>query len=282
MDTLVAVGEWRAFLASGYSEKTQRMYVRTAMRFFRDTMVPVRDVRETDLAGWLEQFPYRSSSRRTHYNGLLSFFSWCLRNGVLPNNPLAGIRVPAPFEKVPRALSEDQYEAVLRAAYAKHPSHGYAVELLYYSAGRINEVLELRWDDATDEGIVFRTTKNGKERTIPWSEGLRRAWLGLKQWYGERERVLPFTQQTIHTWLSDAGKVAGVEKVHPHLFRATAATRMLKRGARPHAVKDVLGHSKIQTTTSYWAVEDADKQEAVGLLDNLPLPLLPLSPKWPT
>jgi site-specific recombinase XerD len=41
---------------------------------------------------------------------------------------------------------------------------------------------------------------------------------------------------------------------------------MLKRGALPTAVQHVLGHSKIATTQSYWAVEESDKADALELL----------------
>jgi integrase/recombinase XerD len=140
------------------------------------------------------------------------------------------------------------------------------VELLYYSAGRITEVRSLRWGDLTDDGIVFRTTKNGHERLVPWSPGLRGAVEGLREHFGEGRLVLPRSAQTIALWLSRAGVAAGVEGVHPHLFRSTAATRMLVGGARPHAVRDVLGHAKLTTTQVYFAVEHTDKVAAVQVL----------------
>src|SRR5204863_5455254 len=224
-------------------------------------------VTEEDIAAWLEHYPYRSAARRSYFEGLRSLFAWCLRHGEVLVDPTVGIKVAYPAQKVPRALTEEQYAAVLTAARNHSPLRGYTVVLLYYSAGRIMEVLSLHWEDLSDEGIVFRKTKNGNERLIPWSPGLRRATDGLHSYFGEKELVLPRSAQTVAAWLQRAGQDAGVPHVHPHLFRSTAATRMLAHGARPHAVMDGLGHSKLTTTQRYWAIEGQDVSDAFNLLE---------------
>lgn len=265
-DTIHVLGMWHAWMSASYAPKTVTMYWQVAFRYLSDVTIPLDEHTENDVATWLEHFPYRSSARRSYYNALLCLFGWAARNGHTKTNIVRDIRVPAPVEKVPRALTVEQLEAVRTAAYKRAPVRGYALDLLYFSAARCNEVLNLTWEDVTDEGLVLRVTKTGNERLIPWCDGLRHAVEGLRQHFGEQTKIIPRSQQTVWLWVRTAGEEAGVKDVHPHLFRSTAATRALVKGARPHAVRSLLGHSKMQTTTRYWAVESEDVQEAVNLL----------------
>ena len=47
------------------------------------------------------------------------------------------------------------------------------------------------------------------------------------------------------------GKKLGVEKVHPHKFRRTLATRAIDKGMPIEQVQRLLGHNKIDTTMEY-------------------------------
>ena len=44
------------------------------------------------------------------------------------------------------------------------------------------------------------------------------------------------------------GKKLGVEKVHPHEFRRTMATRAIEKGMPIEQVQKILGHEQIDTT----------------------------------
>jgi integrase/recombinase XerD len=59
---------------------------------------------------------------------------------------------------------------------------------------------------------------------------------------------------------------AGVKDVHPHKFRATAATHMLRAGIDVKTVATVLGHSSLQTTMGYLATDDPHMKAAVATL----------------
>lgn len=47
------------------------------------------------------------------------------------------------------------------------------------------------------------------------------------------------------------GKKLGVEKVHPHKFRRTMATRAIEKGMPIEQVQKILGHEQIDTTLRY-------------------------------
>lgn len=266
VDSFELLSVWLDWLNASYAPATVEGYWNAVMRFLTANPVPIVLVTEAIVAQWIETFPYRSSRRVTYFHALRNLFSWCVRNGHMDRDPTAGIRVPSPEEKEPRALTREEFEAVRQAAYRHSPVRGYAVDLLYYSAGRIGEVTHLTWDRITTQGVIFAQTKSGKERLVPWSQGLRNAVEGLRSHFGEQERVLPRAEQTVWQWVRDAGADAGVQRVHPHLFRASAATAMSRGGAELVVVGKILGHAKISTTQRYVAVSRTEKAKAVQLL----------------
>jgi integrase len=265
-DSFELIAVWQTWLRASYAPATAEGYHHAVMRFLTANPVPILMVEEAVIAAWIESFPYRSSRRVTYFHALRSLYGWLLRHGHIDKDPTAGIRVPTVEEKEPRALTIDQYEAVKAAAYRRSPIRGYAIELFYYSGGRLGETVRLKWSDVTYEGIIFTQTKGGRERTVPWSPGLKRAVEGLRSHFGEQDRVLPRAEQTVWLWMREAGKDAGVEGVHPHLFRATTATRAQQNGAKVTTVAKLLGHRKITTTQRYLAVEKEEIAAAVKLL----------------
>jgi integrase len=60
---------------------------------------------------------------------------------------------------------------------------------------------------------------------------------------------------------------AGLDDVHPHAFRSTAATHMLRSGIDIKTVAEVLGHSSIATTYRYLATDSASAKAAVATLN---------------
>ena len=68
------------------------------------------------------------------------------------------------------------------------------------------------------------------------------------------------------------GAVADIEKKSPHVLRHTFATHLLNRGADLQAVRELLGHASLATTSNYLHV----RQERLAQIKS-PLQLLELS-----
>ena len=60
------------------------------------------------------------------------------------------------------------------------------------------------------------------------------------------------TESGVELRLREMGKKLGVEKVHPHKFRRTMATRAIEKGMPIEQVQKILGHEKIDTTLRYY------------------------------
>jgi len=262
VDTLDILSVWRDWLGASYAPDTVEGYWGAAIRFISANPVPLVLVSEAMVVRWIESFPYRSSRRVTYFHALRALFSWMVREGHIEHDPTAGIRVPSPEEKEPRSLSPEEYRAVRDAAFRHSAYRGYALELLYYTGGRVGEVTQLTWERVRSQGVIFAKTKGGRERTIPWSPGLEHAVEGLRSFFGDQLRVLPRSEQTVWQWCRDAGLDAGIAGVHPHLFRATAVTQMDREGVKLAVIAKAVGHRKVTTTQRYRAVDGSEIEEA--------------------
>ena len=54
------------------------------------------------------------------------------------------------------------------------------------------------------------------------------------------------------------GRKLGINKVHPHKFRRTLATKAIDKGMPIEQVQVLLGHSKIDTTLCYAQVDQSN------------------------
>jgi len=267
VDTMEILGVWRQWMEVQNAPSTVQGYYRSVWAFLLTVPgIPLVEVTERMIVEWLETFPHRSSARTTYMHGLKHLFTYMMRHPEtgLEKDPTAYIRVLPPEEKEPEALTYAEYEMVRKAAYAHSDIRGYAVELLFHSGGRVGETVALTWDRVTTEGVVFAHTKSGKQRLAPWSPSLLRAVEGLREHFGEQERVLPRAKQTVWQWVSDAGKDCGL-RAYPHLLRGTAITIAQERGVMQGAVQKWAGHSKPSTTSRYYTKVRHEQLQKVAM-----------------
>ena len=152
--------------------------------------------------------------------------------------------------------------------------------MLIYSAGlRSSEVINLKIADIDFErrSIHIRRSKYNKDRLVPLSEYMAH---GLKQ-YLTLERPLtwlfngktlgsPYSAKAISWVMREAVKAAGIAKdVTVHTLRHSYATHLIEDGLNIVTVKDLLGHSKIETTMIYLHIAQCPQVKAHSPLDTL-------------
>ena len=63
------------------------------------------------------------------------------------------------------------------------------------------------------------------------------------------------TKEGVELIVKNIGQKAGVDNVHPHRFRRTLATDLVRKGVPIQDVAKILGHSDLRTTQVYVSLD---------------------------
>lgn len=147
-------------------------------------------------------------------------------------------------------------EEVLRLiAASRNPLERCLITVLFDTACRIGELLNLHLDDIDWRGGFIRVTrKGGRIADVNISESAMRelkAWLEART--GSHKRVfMDYTYYDIWLLLKDLAARAKIERFTPHKLRHSRAVQMLDAGLTLHDVQEALGHRSITTTANIY------------------------------
>lgn len=230
-----------------------------------------------DLEAFLFSTPPHPRTRNYVRNALIGFGHFLVAEFSAPINPALGLPRLREPQSIPKALSPDQARQVAAVAPALGPMGHALVAVLLYGGLRKSEARLLEWSsvDLGDGWLRFRG-KGDKDRAVPLHEHARLAlvrWRSLNdeaRWVfpSPRRFAHPVSPHHIHNLIRDAGHLAGIERLHPHALRHTAATYLLEAtDGDIRTVQEFLGHADLKTTSIYAHVRPVRLKEAMGKLD---------------
>jgi len=214
---------------------------------------------------------------------LRAFYRFQVAEERLQDDPTRHFRSPHLPKRLPRYLTPDQTEALLRSALQGASAGGFEgtrlwamLEMLYATGVRVSEALSLKPQDANlTDGWVRVLGKGSKERLVPIHERARSAlakYLRLreKRFQGKSAAPEAFLSRSggklsrPQFWrdLRALGRRAGIEGLHPHILRHSFATHLLQRGADLRSVQEMLGHADLTTTQIYTHLEISGLKDA--------------------
>ncbi len=213
---------------------------------------------------------YATSSVDRRVSVIKGFHRFLVREGYARRNPTDTLQLPKPPERLPDVLSASQVGAMLAACTGDGPPemrNRAILEVLYGCGLRVSECTGLDLGDCIiEEGYLRVVGKGGKERISPISGAalealgayLERARPALAKPYAKPTAAVflnarggRLTRQSVHAIVADAGRLVGVDNLHPHTLRHSFATHMLEGGADLRVIQEILGHSDISTTQVY-------------------------------
>ena len=176
---------------------------------------------------------------------------------------------PALDEPLPRFL-DDPTAAKFMAALAQDPNlrRRLMVELLARTGMRVGELAGLGDDAVVRKGDGHRLHiplgKLHNDRYVPLLPMLVDLIAEYRAVRGrsrsghllERDDGQPFDRRTIHRYVANVAKRAGVGHVHPHQLRHTLATQSINRGMSLEAIAALLGHRSMDMTLIYARISD--------------------------
>jgi integrase/recombinase XerD len=216
---------------------------------------------------------YAARSNARLLSSLRAFYSLQLRLGAVSEDPTALLDAPKLGRSLPKALSESEVEALIRAPDIDTPlglRDRAMVELMYAAGLRVSELVNLPSAAVNlRQGVLRVMGKGSKERLVPMGEEAQH-WL---ERYLDQARPTLVGKRVVETlFVSRQGEAmsrqqfwglvkklavrVGIDatKVSPHGLRHSFATHLLNHGADLRALQMLLGHSSLSTTQIYTLV----------------------------
>lgn len=268
----------KMFLAAkrieGCSERTIKYYRMTIQNLLSVVKTNVRKITTEEIREYLSDYQkINNCSNVTIDNvrrNISSFFSWLEEEDYILKSPMKRIHKIKTKTVVKNTISEEGIEKL--RDHCRERRDLAIIDLLYSTGIRVGELVNLNIDDVDLEGrecVVYG--KGGKERRVYFDA---KAKVHLKEYIENRcddnEALFvtldaPYDRLKIsgvEIRLRNLGRQLNLEKIHPHKFRRSMATRAIDKGMPIEQVQKILGHSQIDTTMQYAMVNQNNVKTA--------------------
>jgi site-specific recombinase XerD len=192
-----------------------------------------------------------------------SIFSFAMQMGYCSLHPCCGIQTLAAEERIKYIPPIEDFMKVYMVA---SPIEKRLLSLLFCTAARVNEILNLKWTDVTPSHLILRSRKHKggdlRERRIPLNDVTKEAlsFLGQKKedffvFVNPRQRDRYLRRPKLMRSLC---RKAGVRPFGFHSIRHLATSVLVNQKEDLQTLRDLLGHAKITTTQIYvHSIEDS-------------------------
>jgi len=235
---------------------------------------PVEQLTRADLRGWIAALSREGlapSSISRAVSAARGLYRFLMLDGHIKTHPAEDLSTPQKSAPLPRFLTEDEMERLLREPdieTAEGLRDRAMLELMYATGLRVSELVSLKLADLDlDGGTITCHGKGSKERRVPIGKSATH-W--LERYIGARARAGrgnvprlflnsaggPLTRQTTWSTIKRYAERLSLAGISPHTLRHSFATHLLQRGADSRSVQALLGHSDISTTQIYTHITD--------------------------
>lgn len=218
-----------------------------------------------------------------------AIFNISTRLGISAANPMKEVKKFLIPEKEKLAFSSEEVKKLLVVI----PKSNFKniVQFGLLTGCRLNEILTLQWQDIdfAERMVIIRNkpnfqTKTGKMRHVPMSIKLHELLNSLQE--NKEPNIIDFRTPDKLVFGNPEGKSYSKSyisrsftkylkkahlpnKYHFHCLRHTFITSLIKSNVNINYVKELVGHSNIQTTMAYIHISTNDLREAINKIDIL-------------
>jgi len=251
---------------AGKSKGTINLYRFHISHFLSYANKDITQITDDDVYTYFYKYRHQRTVSNSYLNqirlNLNVFFKWLIKKRLVLSNPMDAIDAVKCQKKIKKPLSSEEVELIRSACESERDLA--IVECLYSTAVRASELLQLnRSDISFTKDDITVLGKGNKERVTYLNA---RAHIHLKNYLESRTDNNPalfvsckapherLTRRGLEDIINRISSAAGVDKVHPHRFRRTSATDLLRAGMPIEQVQELLGHKNIETTRIYCTV----------------------------
>lgn len=163
--------------------------------------------------------------------------------GKLAGNPCAGIKSLYSNDRSEIIWTDGDISSIKKAC---SPEVAHAIDLAAATGLRRGDLFRLCWSHVHDDRIVITTSKSNhkREATIPLYDGLREVLARIPK---RSTTVLtnslgrPWVDGSFGAAFNNAKKAAGLQHLHFHDLRGTAATRFYLANLPERAIAEIMG-----------------------------------------
>lgn len=247
----------------GCSERTINYYRVTVEHLLSQIDTSVRKITTEEMREYLANYQKRNNCSNVTIDNvrrnISSFFSWLEEEDYILKSPMKRIHKIRTKTVVKSTISDEGIEKLRDNC--KEIRDLAMIDLLYSTGIRVGELVNLNIDDIDLEGrecVVYG--KGDKERRVYFDA---KAKVHLRQYIEgrtDRNEALFVTLDApydrlkisgVEIRLRQLGRKLELERIHPHKFRRSMATRAIDKGMPIEQVQKILGHSQIDTTMQY-------------------------------
>lgn len=251
----------------GCSLRSISYYGSTLDNLIKNLQKPFNQVETEDLRVYLSEYQKRNNASKQTIDNirriLSSFFTWLEDEDYILKSPVRRIHKIKTTKQVKETYSDEALERLRDNC--KCIRDLAIIDILTSIGMRVGELVKLNRVDvdfANRECVVLG--KGSKERIVYFDA---RTKLHLQNYLNSRtdeNEALFVSLLEPHNRLEIAGveimvrklgRSLEINKVHPHKFRRTLATRAIDKGMPIEQVQKLLGHQKIDTTMEYAIVD---------------------------
>lgn len=247
----------------GCSEKSLKYYKSTIENMLKALDKSVKHITTEDLRVYLAEYYKKSNCSKVSIDNirriLSTFFSWLEDENYVLKSPVRRIHKIRTGKAVKETYTDEHLE-IMRDN-CKEIRDLAIIDLLNSTGIRVGELVKLNIEDIDfNERECIVQGKGDKQRRVYFDA---RTKIHLQNYINSRNDnnkalfvslIEPYNRLNIsgvEIRMRSLGKKLNINKVHPHKFRRTLATRAIDKGMPIEQVQHLLGHQKIDTTLQY-------------------------------
>lgn len=254
----------------GCSDRTISYYETTIAKLLSNFSEPIRKITTDEIRGYLANYQtINNCSKVTIDNvrrNISSFFTWLEEEDYIIKSPMRRIHKIKTVKMVKEIISDEEIEKLRDSC--DNLRDLAIIDLLYSTGIRIGELVRLNIDDINfEERECVVLGKGDKERKVYFDAKTKIHLQGYINNRSDNNQALFVTLDApydrlkisgVEIRLRSLGRELGINKIHPHKFRRTMATRAIDKGMPIEQVQRLLGHSQIDTTMHYAIVNQTN------------------------